>query len=103
MLRIKKNDTVKVISGKHKGKEGQVIELSPKKEKIRVKGVAIVTRHLKPRQQGQPGTIKKEESFILLCKVMPVCPACKKPCRVGVKELADGSRARVCKRCQETW
>ncbi len=103
MFRIKKNDKVKVISGKYKGKEGEVIALSLKKEKIKIKGVAIVTRHLKPRQQGQPGTIKKEESFVPLCKVMPICPACKKPCRIGIKELSEGRRARVCKRCQETW
>ncbi len=103
MFRIKKNDKVRVMSGKYRGKEGEVLSLSLKDEKVQVKGVAIVTRHIKPRQQGQSGTIKKEESFIPLCKVMPVCPSCKKACRVGVKELSEGRRARVCRRCQETW
>ena len=101
MMRIKKNDKVVVISGKDKGKEGAVIALLVKKGKVKIKGVGIVTRHLKARRQGETSGIRKEESFIYESKVMPVCPACKKPCRVGSKQLEDGARVRVCGRCKE--
>ncbi len=101
MMRIRKNDTVRVMSGKDKGKEGMVLAILPKKEKVKVKGVAIVTRHLKARKQGEVSRIKKEEAFIYLSKVMPVCASCKKACRVGIKTLENGSSARVCMRCTE--
>lgn len=101
MMRIKKNDKVKVMSGKDKGKEGEVISLLPKKEKVKVKGVAIATRHLKARKQGDVSAVKKEETFIYLSKVMPICPSCKKACRIGKKSLDNGSYARMCMRCKE--
>lgn len=101
MMRIKKNDKVKIISGKDKGKEGVVLALIPKKDKIKVKGVNIVTRHVKARRQGETSGIRKEESFIYAPNVMPICPACKKACRVGAKTLEDGKRVRTCGRCKE--
>lgn len=103
VARIKKNDTVKVISGKDKGKTGSVIEVLPKKKKILVKGIAIVTKHAKPRGQGDTGGIKKKESYIGLSSVMPVCSACKKPTRVNTKQLSEGEHVRVCNRCQEVF
>ncbi len=101
MMRVKKNDIVKIVSGKDKGKEGQVIALLPKKEKVKVKGVAIATRHLKARRQGDVSSIKKEETFICLSKVMPVCPSCKRASRIGKKDLQNGLSARICVRCKE--
>jgi large subunit ribosomal protein L24 len=76
--------------------------LLPKKDKIKVKGVAIVTRHKKARQQGEVSAIRKEETFIYATKVMPICSSCKKACRVGSKTLENGSQARMCVRCKET-
>ena len=102
MMRIKKNDLVRVISGKDKGKEGEVLALLPKKEKIKVKGVAIVTRHKKARMQGEVSSIRKEETFIYADKVMPICASCKKACRVGSKSVENGAQVRMCVRCQET-
>lgn len=99
--RVKKNDIVHIITGKDRGKEGSIIAILPKKGKIMVKGVAIVTRHLKARKQGDVGGIKKEESFFNTSKVMPVCSSCKKPCRTGSKELDQGKKVRTCKRCNE--
>ena len=64
VARIKKNDTVVVLSGKDKGKTGSVIEILPKKGKVMVKGVAVVTRHVKARKQGEVPGIKKEETYI---------------------------------------
>ncbi len=101
VARIKRNDLVMVLSGKDKGKQGSVIKTKPKKGKILVKDVAIVTRHVKPSRSGETGGIKKEESFILASKVMPICTACKKPTRVGTKMLETGKRARMCVRCKE--
>ncbi len=102
MMRIKKNDRVRVVSGKDRGKEGEVIAVLPKKEKIKVKGVAIVTRHKKARNQGEVSSIRKEESFIYACKVMPICSSCKRACRVGSKALENGTQTRMCVRCKET-
>jgi len=99
--RIKKNDTVVVLSGRDKGKQGVVIALKQKKGKVLVKGVAVVTRHAKARRTGEVAGIKKEESFILLSKIMPVCGSCKKPCRVNAKKLESGKNVRVCNRCKE--
>lgn len=101
VARIKKNDTVCVISGKDKGKTGQIIAILPKKGKVVVKGVAVVTKHVKARHQGQVAGIKKEEAFIALTKVMPICSACNKPCRTGTTVLEDGQKSRNCSRCKE--
>ncbi len=101
VARIKKNDLVRVITGKDKNKEGSVIQVLPKKKKVLVKGVAMVTRHVKPRKAGEQGGIRKEESYILLSKVMPVCTACKKASRVNTKQLESGKNARMCNRCKE--
>jgi large subunit ribosomal protein L24 len=101
VARIKKNDRVRVLSGRDKGKEGVVIEINPKTEKVLVEGVALATRHVKPRRAGERGGIKKEESFIPVSNVMPVCAACKKPSRVNSKLLETGKKMRICNRCAE--
>ncbi len=101
VARIRKNDLVRVIAGKDKNKEGAVIHVLPKKGKVLVKDVAVITRHVKPRKTGDPGGIRKEESYIRLSKVMPVCSACKKAARVNTKLLESGKRARMCNRCKE--
>lgn len=98
MQRIKKNDSVFVISGKDKGKKGEVIAILPKKDKVMVKGIALVSKHYKARRQGEVSGIKKIESFIDASKVMPVCTSCSKPSRVGVR-LVNDERARICLRC----
>ena len=101
VARIKKNDTVVVLSGRDKGKKGVVIQMNLKKGKALVEGVALATRHKKPRRAGEQGSIKKEESFIPVSNVMPVCAACKKPSRVNSKRLETGKKMRICNRCEE--
>jgi len=103
IARIKRDDSVMVISGRDKGKTGKVIEIIPKKNKAFVKGVAMVTKHAKPRRQGDPGGIKKNESAIRLSCLTPICGACDKPCRVNTKRLAEGRHVRVCNRCKEVF
>ena len=103
LARVKKNDTVVVLSGKDKGKQSVVIAVYPKEDAVLVKDVAVVTRHVKPTRQGQKGGIVKEERSVCLAKVMPVCSACKKPCRIQVKMLDTGKNVRICNRCKETF
>jgi large subunit ribosomal protein L24 len=101
MSRIKKDDIVAVLTGRDRGKVGTVIETLPKKGKIKIEGVAVVTRHTKARRQGETSGIFKKETFIDMSNVMPVCSSCKKPCRVGARLLEDGKKVRTCKRCEE--
>lgn len=96
LARVKKNDTVLVLSGKDKGKQSIVLSVDTKKDMIVVKDVAVVTRHLKPKKAGEKGKIVKIETPIHACKVMPINPTTKKPSRVQVKVLEDGSKVRVC-------
>jgi large subunit ribosomal protein L24 len=103
LSRVKKNDTVIVAVGKDKGKQGSVIKVDPKNDKVLVKGIGVVTKHVKARRSGEQSRIAKEESFVPLCKVMPVCPACKKACRIQTKILDSGDKARICHRCKEAF
>ena len=84
-MHIRSKDTVVVITGKDKGKEGKVLVASPKTGKVVVEGVAIATKHQKPRQQGVPGGIIKKEAAIDASNVMLVCPKCGKGTRVAHK------------------
>ena len=78
LARVKKNDTVVVLSGKDKGKQGLVISVDPQAQRVLVQNVGMVTRHNKPTQGGKKGGITKEERSLALAKVMPVCSVCKK-------------------------
>lgn len=100
MMRVKKNDTVIVLSGKDKDKKGTVIDILPKKGKVKIKDVAIVARHTKPRKQGETPKIVKKESFIDISKVMPICNACQKPTIYSVK-MVDNIKKLACKHCKE--
>ena len=75
-LHIKTGDNVQIMSGKDKGKQGKVLEVSPKEKKVIVEGRNLVTKHVKPRRQGEQGGLVKAEAPIYACKVMPVCPKC---------------------------
>lgn len=101
MMRVKKNDTVVVLSGKDKGKQGSIIAISHKSGKVKVKDIAIVVRHKKAGRAGEPSGILRSESYIPMSKVMPVCNTCKQPTRVGFKILETGRKSRTCKRCNE--
>ena len=98
-LNVKKGDTVIVLSGKDKGKRGKVLSTQPDAGKVVVEGVNFATKHVKPRRQGDPSGIIKQETPIRSCKVMRVCPKCDKPTRPASKVGKDGKRVRVCKKC----
>ena len=97
-MRIKKGDTVQVLSGNDKGKTGEVLEVIPKSEKIIVKGVNVRKKHVKPRKQGEEGGILSVECAIPSGKVNVVCPKCNKPARIGY-EIKKDEKIRVCKKC----
>ena len=105
-LNVKKGDTVVVISGKDKGKKGKIMVAQPDDERVIVQGAAMVTRHIKPRKQGQPGGRIEKEGPIHASNVMLVCPKCDKPTRIAHKlkeiEISGEKKqksVRVCKKC----
>ena len=102
-IHVKKNDTVVVISGKDAGKKGKVLVAMPDAGKIIVEGVAMVTKHQKPRGMGMQGGIIHQEAPIYASKVMLVCPHCGKPTRLAHKVLENGDKVRLCKKCGETF
>ena len=97
-MNIKKGDTVVVLSGKDRGKQGKVLGSVPKSSKVVVEGINMVTCHVKPRKQGEQGGIVKREAAIASCKVQVVCPKCSKATRVAHK-IENGKSVRVCKHC----
>lgn len=105
-LGVKSGDTVVVISGKDKGKQGKIQKAFPATGKVIVQGVAMVKKHQKARGQGMPGGIIDKEAAIPACKVMLVCPSCKKATRLAHKFItAEGKKpekVRVCKKCGAT-
>jgi large subunit ribosomal protein L24 len=103
LARIKKDDLVEVVSGKEKGRQGHIISVDPKKNRVLVKEIGVVTKHVKAKKRGEKSKITKEESYLPLFKVMPVCPSCKKSCRVQVRMLDDSKKVRACHRCKEAF
>ena len=98
-VHVKTGDEIVVINGKNRGKRGKVMQVSPKEGKVIVEGVNVVTKHVKPRQMGEPGGLIKAESALYADKVQLICPKCGKPTRVGHAFDKDGKKVRVCKKC----
>ena len=97
-MKIRKGDTVKVLSGNDKGKTGEVLEVIPKSNKVVVKGVNIRKKHVKARRQGEESGIISVECSIPVSKVNVVCPKCGKATRVGYSIEKD-KKVRICKKC----
>ena len=100
-LRIKKEDTVVVISGKDKGKRGRVLIVDTAKKRILVESVNMIKKHMKPNDQQKQGGIVDKEATLHISNVMLVCPKCEKPTRIGNSILEDGRKLRACKKCEE--
>ena len=100
-VHVKKNDTVMVISGKDKGKTGEVLAVIPKKGRVLVKGVNIVSKHQKPNKQNMQGGIIQKEAPINSAKVMLYCTKCNNATRISHKILENGTKVKVCKKCGE--
>ena len=100
--KIKKNDTVMVVTGRDRGKTGKVMRVIPDRARVIVERLNIVKRHSKPQGAQSPGGIVEKEAPIHISNVMIFCDRCSAPVRVGVKQTAEGDKVRVCRRCGET-
>ena len=96
-MKVVKNDTVTVLSGKYRGSTGKVLKVFTKNNRVIVEGVNIIKRHTKPSQKNQQGGIIEKEAPIDVSNVMVICGKCNQPTRVGYKILEDGAKVRICK------
>ena len=110
-MRVKKGDLVQILSGKDRGKQGRVLEARPRERRVIVENLNVAKRHQKPRPmrdssrmggvQVAPGGIIEKAAAIDVSNVMVVCPTCKNPTRIGVREKdvkGEVARVRVCRR-----
>ncbi|MEA4883217.1 MAG: 50S ribosomal protein L24 [Clostridia bacterium] len=97
--KVKKGDTVTVLTGKDEGRRGKVLRVLPKDQRVLVENLNTVKRHTKPSTNNPQGGIVEKPMPMPLGKVMVVCGKCNKPTRVGMKQLESGKYARVCKKC----
>ena len=97
-LNVKKGDTVKVLSGKEKGKSGKVLEVFPQINRLSIEGLNIRVRFSKPKRQGEKGQRLELPASMNASNVMLVCPNCGQPTRVGHEITKTGSM-RKCKQC----
>lgn len=106
-MHIKSKDKVMVIAGVDAGKIGTVKTAYPAENRVVIEGkdkdnaMTMMTKHVKPRQQGQPGGRVEMDRPINASNVMLLCPKCNKPTRISYKVLEDGTKVRVCKKCGE--
>lgn len=100
-MHVHRDDNVKVLAGRDRGKTGRVIRVFPKGDRVLVEKVNLVKRHTRPSQQVPQGGIVEKESPVHVSNLMVVCGKCGKPTRVGHKKLADGKNVRLCKKCGE--
>ncbi len=102
MMRIKKNDMVKVMSGRDRGKSGRVLDVNPALDRITVEQVMMMKRHTRPNpNKNIKGGILEREATIHISNVMLVCPSCG-PVRPKMTELPDGKKVRSCRKCDNT-
>ena len=99
--RIRKGDTVVVISGRERGKTGKVMSVDLRAGKVVVEKLNIIKRHTKPNQKAKQGGILEREAPLQISNVMFFCPITQKPTRVGIRTQADGRRVRFSKKSNE--
>lgn len=98
-MRIKTNDTVVVLQGKDRGKQGKVTSVNLEESKVTVDGVNEVKRHVRRSQRNMQGGRLSKMMPVPVAKVQLVCPVCQKPTRVGYQFDEQGKKNRVCKKC----
>ncbi len=98
---IKKDDFVRVTTGKDRGKQGRVLRVFPEEGRLIVERLNMIKRHTRPTQQTQQGGIIEREGKIHISNVMIVCTRCERGVRVGSRYLEDGKKVRICRRCDE--
>jgi large subunit ribosomal protein L24 len=98
-MKIKKGDRVRVLAGKDRGKEGDVMFALPAEGKVIVEGINVAKRHQKPTKATMQGGIIDKDMPIDVSNVALLCDACGKPTRVGYRADADGNKIRICRKC----
>jgi len=98
---IKKDDKVKILTGKDKGKIGKVLKVDRKKDRLLVENINVVKRHTRPTAQNRQGGIVESEAPISWSNAMLMCNKCMNPIRVQMKQLDDGKKVRICRKCSE--
>ena len=99
---LKVNDQVEVISGKDKGRVGNITRILPKENKAIVEKINVVKRHTKPSMANQQGGILDKDAPIDVSNLMLICEKCAKPVRIKMNVLEDGTKTRACKKCGES-
>lgn len=99
-MKIVKGDRVQVLQGKDRGKQGEVTFAFPADGKVIVDGLNVAKRHQKPTRSMQQGGIIDKEMPLPVSNVAVVCPSCGKPTRVGHRFEADGTKVRICRKCE---
>ncbi len=100
-MKVRTNDTVLVTKGRDRGKQGQVQRTFPAEGKVVVEGMNMVKRHAKATRGARQAGIIDKEMPMRAANVVLMCTHCNRPTRVAFRFLADGTKARVCKKCQE--
>src|SRR5262249_17905748 len=98
---IKKGDSIRIISGKDRGKTGSVLHVFPEKNRISIDGLNMFSKRIRPKQQGQKGEVISAPRPMHVSNVMIVCSSCKRPTRVGYRYEGD-TKVRYCKKCKAT-
>ena len=96
---VKKDDMVKIVAGKERGKTGKVLRVFPAKGRVVVEGLNQVKRHTRPSQTNPEGGIVEKEAAMSISNVMLICASCNEATRTGVRLLEDGTKTRYCKKC----
>lgn len=99
IMKLKKGDNVIMLSGKDRGKTGQITRVLPGDEKVLVSGLNLIKRHLRARKQGQKGQIVSRERFVSAASAGLVCKSCGKPTRVGYS-ISGAVKTRICRKCK---
>lgn len=98
-MKIKKNDQVKIIKGKDRGKVGSVLRVLPKENKVVVEGLNLFKKRVKPKRARQKGEVVLVPRPLPVSNVMVICKDCKNPTRIGWRKEGE-SKVRYCKKCQ---
>ena len=99
-LKLKKGDRVQVLQGKDRGKTGDITRVLPAKNKVIVDGINVAKKHQKPTRSTMQGGIIDKEMPMPVSNVAIVCPSCGKPTRVGYRFEPDGTKVRICRKCE---
>jgi large subunit ribosomal protein L24 len=98
-MRIRKGDRVRVLTGKDRGKEGEVSRAIPAERRVIVDGINVAKKHQRPTRATMQGGIIDKDMPIPVANVAVLCPICGKPTRVGFRVEGDGTKLRICKKC----